>query len=187
MSEPEPRSRRRRLVVIGLVAAAALLAVAAAAALLPGGATSGDAVDYAAVDQATGEPVDLASLEGQPVLLTSWATWCGPCTEELPAIQELYEDRRDEGFEVVAVNVNAAGPDEPAIEPMAEELGLTMPLWRDRDNRFASTFGGVGVPTNVLVDADGTLVRTWQGAIDVEDEDFLATLDEALADQGGGA
>lgn len=187
MNEPEPRRRRRRPVVIGLVAAAALLAVVAAAALLPGTATSGDAVDYAAVDQATGEPVDLASLEGRPVLLTSWATWCGPCTEELPAIQELYERRRDEGLEVVAVNVNAAGPDEPAIVPMAEELGLTMPQWRDRDNRFAAAFDGVGVPTNVLVDEHGAIVRTWQGAIDVEDEDFLATLDDTLAAADGGS
>lgn len=187
MTAEAPPRPRRRLALLGLGIALVVVTVAAAALLLPGPATSGEAVDYAAVEQATGEPVDLASLAGQPVLLTSWATWCGPCTEELPAIQSLYEARRNEGFEVVAVNVNAAGPDEPAIVPMAEELGLTMPQWRDRDNHFAAAFDGVGVPTNVLVDEDGAIVRTWQGAIDVEDEDFLATLDETLAAADGGS
>ncbi len=60
-----------------------------------------------------------------------------------------------------------------------------MPQCRDRDNDFAGVFDGVGVPNNVLVGADGAVVRTWQGAIDVEDEDFLATLDEALASSTG--
>lgn len=186
MTDETPRRSRRRLALVGL-GSVLVVAVVAAASLLPGTTTSGDPVDYAAVDQATGEPVDLASLEGRPVLLTSWATWCGPCTEELPAIQELYERQRDEGLEVVAVNVNAAGPDEPAIVPMAEELGLTMPQWRDRDNHFAAAFDGAGVPTNVLVDEHGAIVRTWQGAIDVEDEDFLATLDDTMAAADGGS
>lgn len=184
MSTARPRARRRRL-VIGLGVAAAVVALIAAVTLSSDTTPDTVTVEYAAVDQATGEPVDLSSLAGQPVLLTSWATWCGPCAEELPAIQRLYEERRDEGFEVVAVNVNAAGPDEPAIAPMAEEFGLTMPQWRDRDNDFAGVFDGVGVPNNVLVGADGAVVRTWQGAIDVEDEDFLATLDEALASSTG--
>ncbi len=118
MSTARPRARRRRL-VIGLGVAAAVVALIAAVTLSSDTTPDTVTVEYAAVDQATGEPVDLSSLAGQPVLLTSWATWCGPCAEELPAIQRLYEERRDEGFEVVAVNVNAAGPDEPAIAPMA--------------------------------------------------------------------
>ncbi len=145
-----------------------------------GSGGDGEAVDYQAEELRTGEPVDLADLAGDPVLLTSWATWCEPCQEELPAIEAFYQDRLDDGLQVVAVNVNAIGPDEPAIEPMADGLGLTMPLWRDPDNRFAVAFDGVGVPTNVLVDADGAILRTWAGAIDVTDPEVVDAVDDAL-------
>jgi hypothetical protein len=52
------------------------------------------------------------------------------------------------------------------------EHGLTMPVWRDRRNRFGDVVGGVAFPVNALVDADGRLVRTWNGVLDVDDDEF---------------
>ncbi len=47
-----------------------------------------------------------------------------------------------------------------------------MPVWRDRRNRFGDVVGGVAFPVNALVDADGRLVRTWNGVLDVDDDEF---------------
>ena len=80
-----------------------------------------------------------------------------------------------EGLEVVAVNVNADGAS-PMARRMASSLGLTMPVWGDQDNDFTARFAGVGVPTTVLLDRQGRLVRTWQGGIDVTDDATLALL-----------
>jgi cytochrome c-type biogenesis protein len=161
-----------------------IAALALVVASIGGCASSGGSdavVEYAARDLQSDEPVDLASLRGAPALLSSWATWCEPCKKEMPELQALWEERQGTGLQMVAVNVNAAGPDERRIEPMAEDWGLTMAQWRDADNEFTSTFDGLGVPMTVLLDADGRVLRTWHGAVDPDDDEFQHAIDDALA------
>jgi cytochrome c-type biogenesis protein len=141
---------------------------------------AGQAVAYRATALATGAPTDLADLRGSTVLLSSWATWCEPCREELPELQGLADRRRRDGLVVVAVNVDVSATGDGEVRAMAEDLGLTMPRWRDPGNRFARVFDGIGVPTNALVDADGRLVRVWQGPVDPDAPDFVRTLDRTL-------
>lgn len=175
-SRPHRRPARRR----------GALAIATAAALLAGcGGGAGDAgppADYAATDLATGAPVSLADLRGSPVLLSTWATWCEPCRKEMPQLERLYAERRDDGLVVVAVNVNAAGPDERRIDALVRQWGLTMPLWRDADDRVTAEFGGMGVPMSVLIGADGVERATWHGAVDTADPAFAAEIDGAIAE-----
>ncbi len=141
------------------------------------------AVSFESADWSSGEKVSLADFEGSPVLMSSWATWCEPCKEELPELQALYEDRSDDGLEIVAVNVNVSGPSEKKIQPMIDTYSLTMPIWRDADDDFTVTFDGLGVPMSVLVGRDGKVRQTWQGQIDPEDPDFQQAIDDALADR----
>ena len=75
------------------------------------------APSYSAPDL-KGRPLSLASLQGKVVVLNVWATWCPPCRAEMPALQRLYDELRDQGLEVVAVSVDApigsfAGPGRP--------------------------------------------------------------------------
>ena len=119
-------------------------------------------------------------MRGSAILMSSWATWCEPCKRELPELQKFYAERRADGLEVVAVNVNVEGPSESKIDPMISEFSLSMPIWRDADDDFTSTFDGLGVPMTVLIGADGTLLRTWQGEIDTSDRDFLDAVNSAL-------
>ncbi len=139
------------------------------------------AVAYEASDQHTGRPVSLASLRGSPVLLASWATWCAPCRIELPKLQALHERRRGDGLRIVLVNVDSDGADRSAIDSMAERYGLTMPLWRDPTDRFATTFGGLGVPATVLVDRGGRVVDRWFGTLRTSDPDVVGSLDRVTA------
>ena len=72
-----------------------------------------------------GDLITLSDLRGQVVLVNFWATWCGPCKLEFPALDDRYTHYRDQGFEILAINLN-----EPAdlITSFAEEMGTNLPL-----------------------------------------------------------
>ncbi|MFN8017270.1 MAG: TlpA disulfide reductase family protein [Acidimicrobiales bacterium] len=165
-------------------AIALLAAPFLAAALLTGcskdHAASGEPVEYQAQDLRTGDPVDLADLQGKAVLVSSWATWCAPCRKELPELDRLYQDRKAEGLEVVAVNVDPAGASSKQVIPTVDELELTMPTWKDGEAGFVEAFGAVSVPTNVLVGRDGEVIERWNGPIDPDSDEVRAAIDEAL-------
>ena len=132
---------------------------------------------YEVADLATGEPVSVSSLRGEPVLLVSWATWCRECDEELAGLQEFADSDAAQGIHIVAVNLDAADVDDE-IDAKVAKHGLSVDLWRDRRNEFKRTFGALGVPTTVLRNADGEVVGTFPGAIDFDDADVLAAIDD---------
>lgn len=168
-----PRLMRSRLAAAVVGVAAAL----AAGALLGACAGAGGAVDYEAADLATGDAVSVAELEGQPALLVSWTTWCNECDEELAGLQAFVESPAAEGITIVAVNLDAADVDDE-IEAKIDAHGLTTELWRDRRNEFKKVFGALGVPTTVLLDADGEVVELFPGAVDFESDEVLDALDD---------
>lgn len=98
-----------------------------------------------------GDLISLSQFRGRVVLLNFWATWCGPCRLEMPAIQDRYNDG---GFEVLAINF-----DEPAaqIVPFVAELRLTFPVLLDPGGSVQELYRVRGYPTSFLVDADGVI------------------------------
>ncbi len=139
---------------------------------------------YSARRLGSTEPVTLASLRGQVVLLNTWATWCSPCRKEMPAFEALYRDYRDRGLEVVGVNIDEGQADEQ-VARYVEAKGISFPIWRDPENRFAKRFRVLGVPETFLVDREGKIVRHWQGPIDPHAPDNLTSIQAALAEAGG--
>ena len=77
-----------------------------------------------------GSTIALSDLEGQVILINFWATWCPPCREEMPAIQQLYDQYQDRGFTVLAIN---QGQEAAQVATFAEEMGLTFPVLLDPD------------------------------------------------------
>ncbi len=135
----------------------------------------GPAPSYGAVDLA-GDSVHLADLRGDVVLLNVWATWCGPCREEIPALQALYERHAGDGLEIVGVSVdgrNEAGN----VQEFADEFGVTFRIWHDPEDRVGTRFRTVGVPTTFLLDRDGVIRWRHMGPVAEDDP----TLNEALA------
>lgn len=158
-----------------------LLATVVGLSALSGcGGTSDEAVEYEATELQSGDPVSVASLRGEPVLLVSWATWCTQCDEELARLQSFATSPDADGIAIVAVNLDAASV-EDEIEAKIEKHGLTVTQWRDRRNGFKRTFRAIGVPTTVLLDADGVVAGTFPGAIDFDDEELVSALDEVQA------
>ncbi len=103
--------------------------------------------------------VRLDSFRGRPVLLTFWASWCGPCREELPELEKLYNELAGKGFVLLTVNVDAA----PAVgERFVERIGLNLPVYR-MDGSEMAALGVYGLPTNILLDREGRIVKVYAG------------------------
>jgi peroxiredoxin len=127
------------------------------------------------------DSVSLADLQGKVVLLNVWATWCPPCREEIPALQELYERHSARGLEVVGVSIDAPG-EEAAVRDFMRGQGVTYPVWLDSSDRVSSTFRLTGVPSTFLIGRDGTLLWKHLGPITAEDPGLTAALEEALGE-----
>ena len=107
---------------------------------------------------ADGRGADLASLQGQPVVLNFWATWCGPCRAEMPDLVALHEG--DPDLVVLEVNV---GEELSAVEAFATEFGMKMTVVLDEEDLIRRAYGVRNMPTTVFVKADGTIGARWSG------------------------
>jgi cytochrome c biogenesis protein CcmG, thiol:disulfide interchange protein DsbE len=131
----------------------------------------------------SGEPVVLADLRGEVVLLNVWATWCYPCRKEMPSLQALEQELGDAGLRVVAVSIDRAG-NAGEIRDFLEEHGITFTILHDPEQDIAVPFRTRGVPESWLIDREGVLVRHWIGLIDGESDAVRRPVMAAL--EGGG-
>ena len=148
-------------VVIG---AAVLFLVSGAAVWGMGGrvpAVGMPAADFNLVDL-DGKARALTDYRGKVVLLNFWATWCKPCTTEMPAMQAMYDKLRDKGFVVLAVNELE---DEAKVREHIKQHGHTFPVLMDRDNKVANQFGVFGLPVSVFIDEKGVVREYIKGGL----------------------
>lgn len=140
-----------------------------AAADVPIGYKAGmRAPDFTLQEVRTGEQVSLSQFRGQPVLINFWATWCGPCRLEMPHLQGVYEQYKDEGFTVIAVDAKIDDGRE-AVLSFVDELGLTFPVVKDATGEVETNkYNVVGYPTSVFVDRDGIIQYVHRGPMTKE-------------------
>ena len=104
----------------------------------------------------TGETVKLSDLRGQAVLLNLWATWCGPCRAEMQSIDKVYNEYKDQGFVVLAVNMTYQ--DDPlAVIPFVNEQGLTFPILLDESGKMANAYQLRSLPSSFFIGRDGII------------------------------
>jgi thiol-disulfide isomerase/thioredoxin len=101
----------------------------------------------------------MSEFRGRPVLLTFWASWCGPCRVELPELSKLYGELVGTGFVLITVNVDT---NPAAGRRFLDALGLGLPVYRlnPLDTR---SLGIDALPANILLDTDGRFVRAYKG------------------------
>ena len=111
-----------------------------------------------------GRLVTLSDLRGKVVLLNFWATWCGPCRVEMPAMEELYRMFQRKDFEILAVSTDAEGVS--VTKPFQQKNRLTFPILHDSDYRVGLTYGARSLPMTFMVDRQGIVRHQIFGARD---------------------
>lgn len=106
----------------------------------------------------------LPDYRGKVVLLNFWATWCGPCRVEMPSMERVYQDLRDEGFAILAISSDPQGS--IITRPFVASQGLTFPILHDSDYRVSGSYGVRTLPMSFLIDRNGTLIQRVFGARD---------------------
>ena len=139
------------------VACAALCAVASTAAHAVAPAMA--APDFT-LRTVNGPNLRLKEQRGQVVMVNFWATWCGPCRQEMPHLNRLYDKYRKSGFVLLGVNVD----DDPqsAID-LANKLGIKFPVLLDTDKAVSRQYDLSTMPSTVLIDRDGKVRQVHQG------------------------
>ena len=101
---------------------------------------------------ADGRNLRLQEQRGQVVLVNFWATWCGPCRQEMPHLNRLYDKYRNSGFTLLAVNID----DDPrTATATAAKMGLRFPVLLDTDKTVSKRYDLGSMPATVLIDRDG--------------------------------
>ena len=135
----------RRAAAMLLLAATAVLA--SAAPLAP----TAPAPDFT-LRTLDGQKLRLGEQRGRVVLVNFWATWCGPCRQEMPHLNKLYEKYKSSGFVLLGVNVD---DDTAQAAGVASKLGVTFPVLPDADKRVSRQYDLSAMPSTVLIDRDG--------------------------------
>ena len=105
-------------------------------------------------EDGAGQALTLASFKGRTVLLNIWATWCVPCREEMPTLDALQAELGGSGFEVVPLSVDRAGPE--VVRKFYAEIGIrNLGLYIDASMQASFDLAAVGLPTTLLIDAEG--------------------------------
>lgn len=103
----------------------------------------------------SGEQLKLTDLRGKNVLINFWATWCGPCVEEMPAINRLYAKYKDNDFEVVGINMTKFEYKRDEIEPFVKDMELTFPVVLEKQGNIIDQYQVYNIPTSYFVNKEG--------------------------------
>jgi len=129
--------------------------------------TVGTPVDEFRLVDLDGKTHSLSQYRGKVVLVNFWATWCKPCTTEMPAMQASFDKLRDKGFVVLAINELE---DDAKVREHIKQYGHTFPVLMDRDNKVANQFGVFGLPVSVFIDEKGIVQEYLKGGLLTEDK-----------------
>jgi peroxiredoxin len=142
------------------------------------------ASDFKLENAFTGETVTLASLKGKVVFLNVWATWCGPCREEMPSMETLYDELKgNKDFVMLAVSQDAKG--KSAVVPYVEKNGYHFEVLLDPENKVGESYSVSGVPETFIIDRNGRIVAHHMGAFDWSRPDVKEALQQLLAAKAG--
>lgn len=141
------------LAATGALLVSALLGAAASTPALAAPDMSGPAPNFD-LEAMSGERVSLADLRGDVVMVNFWATWCGPCRQEMPHLEALYQRYRDLGFTLLGVNVEE---DSSGAGKFLEETPVSFPILFDPKSSVSALYDVVAMPSTVIIDRAGNV------------------------------
>ncbi len=124
-----------------------------------------------------GKLVSLSQYRGKIVFLNIWATWCGPCRIEMPAMEKLYNKFKRKDLVILAVSIDSQG--ESVVKPFIKELGITFPILLSVDGSIQNTYRVNALPSSFIINKSGLIVaqvigaRDWFGPKTIETFEYL--------------
>ncbi len=115
--------------------------------------------DFTETDVA-GQPLSISQYKGKVVLVDFWATWCGPCVEELPNVIAAYQKYHDKGFEIVGISLDKS---KESLQKFTQEKGMTWAQYFDGkgwESKLGQMYGITSIPATFLLDAEGRIIAT---------------------------
>jgi peroxiredoxin len=151
--------------VSALVVSLTLSALATAASVGPG--TAAPAFQLPA---AAGNPVGLGDLKGQVVLINFWASWCGPCRQEMPVLEQMYRKYKAAGFTLLGVNVEPKSNDAVGF---LKSTPVSFPILFDTESKVSNLYEVSGMPSTVIVDRKGKVRYIHHGYKPGDESEYL--------------
>ena len=183
---PERHHVRTTLIVVAIVPALAVAGYALRPTTDPreegGVAVLDEAFPGLHGEAVVGPGIDTGAMDWSVLVVNIWATWCGPCRREQPALQQVQAAYADRGVELVGVDYR---DDRAAAERWIEDFAVTYPSLYDPQGRTAASLNFPFVPDTYLVDASGTTRYAIYGETD--EEELSRLIDELLSDPGNPA
>lgn len=152
---------------ITAIVAALIVAVPALAA-----APSGPAPPFSLTSKA-GTQVNLAQYKGQVVMINFWASWCGPCRQEMPLLEDIYKKYNKLGFTLLGVNVE---PDSKAADDWLKQTPVSFPILYDKDSKVSQMYDVSGMPSTVIIDRKGNLRVLHHGYKPGDEDEYLNSI-----------
>lgn len=130
-----------------------LLGLAASTVTAEQQTLSGAAPDFT-LPSNTGENIRLAEHRGEVVMINFWASWCGPCRQEMPILDELYNRYGRAGFTILGVNVE---PDPSDANKILKDIPVSFPVLYDTESKVSQLYKVEAMPSTVLIDRNGNM------------------------------
>ncbi len=129
---------------------------------------------------AGGKDVSLAQYRGQVVMINFWATWCGPCRQEMPVLEQLQHKYKPMGFTLIGVNVE---PDSVGAVDWLKATPVTFPILFDTDSKVSKLYSVSGMPSTVIVDRKGNLRYLHRGYKPGDENEYLDQIRALVREQ----
>ena len=116
-------------------------------------------IDFTLPDM-NGRQVSLKDYRGKVVFLNFWETWCKPCEDELPSMQQLHQTLKGQPFEILAVSIDS---DTEPVKKFISAYGLTFTVLHDRNGKIKDQYKTTGVPETFIIDQNGVVAEKVMG------------------------
>ncbi|MHB1654322.1 MAG: peroxiredoxin family protein [Desulfitobacteriaceae bacterium] len=115
-----------------------------------------------------GQVIKLSSLRGKKVIVNMWATWCPPCRLEMPDMEKFYAKHKNEGIEILAVNLTKAEKSREDVPKFVKDFGITFPVLMDEKGEVAQMYEASAIPTSYILDSKGVIQQKIVGPMNEE-------------------
>lgn len=134
------------------------------------------APNFTLVDM-NGNKHNLAEYQGQGVFLNFWGTWCKPCEREFPIIDRYYNEYKEKGIQVLAVNIAES---DFAVQNFIDRKGLTFPVLIDKNKSVLEVYNINPLPTTILINSEGKIIKIITG--EMKEQDIKSYMEQILPD-----